>query len=286
MSCYKNWLYKYIDVLRLVATEIVTYFILVSPTITSSLTGSFPHLTNPVNAGMLACSAATFLILVYVTQLLFLVKFTIYLGKQMEPPTRSKGMGLLIRLIVHFIVYRIIQTLLIAFLITQTYVYCDVDSTTYQLVLLSVVSVFIYLTPVVGILTYLVLKHGWIHDLCIMYCTDYLSYLNTIQYNPNTTRQSIQTALTKFEFEILTMESHQYNLSRSNVKFAYPLRVILLSLPNAVCLIALIYVVHYLFHILFPDVTRCRLEPYIFGMDCFVYTFTCCKQYSVEFWCS
>ena len=182
-------------------------------------------------------------VLVYVTQLLFLVKFTIYLGKQMEPPTRSKGMGLLIRLIVHFIVYRIIQTLLIAFLITQTYVYCDVDSTTYQLVLLSVVSVFIYLTPVAGILTFLILKHGRIHDLCIVYCTDYLSYLNTIQCNPNTaqeTKQSIQTALTKFEFETLMHESHKYKSSRRNVRFAYPLRVILLSLLYAVCLIALI----------------------------------------------
>jgi len=63
MSRYKNWLYKYSDVLRLVATEIkiITYLILVSPTITSSLTGSCPYLTNPVDVGMLACSAATFL---------------------------------------------------------------------------------------------------------------------------------------------------------------------------------------------------------------------------------
>jgi len=243
MSRYKDWLYKYSDVLRLAVSEIVTYLILFSPTITSALTGSCPRLTNRVNAWMLACSAATFLILVYVTQLLFLVKFTIYLCKEMKPPTRSKGMGLLFHLLAHFIVYRIIQNLLIVFLITETYVYCEVDSTTCQLVLLSVVSVLIYLTPVVGILTFLVLKHGRIYDLCVVYCTDYLSYLNTIQCNPNTaqeTKQSIQTALTKFEFEILMMESHQYNLSRSNVKFAYPLRVILLSLPNAVCLIALI----------------------------------------------
>ena len=151
-------------------------------------------------------------------------------------------MGLLFRLFVHFIVYRIIQTLQIMFLITQTYVYCDVDSATYQPVLLSV---FIYLTPVVGILTFLVLKHGQIHDLCVVYCTDYLSYLNTIQCNPNTgqeTRRSIRTDLSKFEFEVLMHESHKYKSSRSAVNFAYPLlsaRTTLLSLPNAVCLIAL-----------------------------------------------
>ena len=110
----------------------------------------------------------------------------------------------------------------------------------------AVVYIFTYLTPVVGILTFLVLKHGWIYDLCIVYCTDYLSYLNTIQYNPNTgqeTRQSIRAYLSKFEFEVLMRESHKYKSSRSAVNFAYPslnTRVILLSLPNAFCLIALL----------------------------------------------
>ena len=82
--------------------------------------------------------------------------------------------------------------------------------------------------------------------MCVVYCTDYLSYLNTIQCNPNTgqeTRQSIRADLSKFEFEVLMHESHKYKSSRSAVNFAYPLisiRAILLSLPNAVCLITLI----------------------------------------------
>jgi len=233
MSCYKNWLYKYSDILRLVVTEIFTYFILVSPIITSSLTGFCPYLT--VNVVMLGCSAATFIILVYITQLLFFVKFTIHLRSRMKPRTQSKAMWLLLRFFVHFVGYRISQTLLVL----QAYYYG------FTIAYISAVVVLTYLTPVVGILTFFILKHGWIYDLCVVYCTDYLSYLNTIQYNPNTgqeTRQSIRTDLSKFEFEVLMHESHKYKSSRSAVNFAYPLlsaRTILLSLPNAVCLIAL-----------------------------------------------
>ena len=115
----------------------------------------------------------------------------------------------------------------------------------YPRILIPLVGIFTYLTPVVGILTFFILKHGWIYDLCIVYCTAYLSYLNTIQCNPNTaeeTRQFIRADLSKFEFEVLMHESHKYKSSRSAVNFAYPLlsiRLILLSLPNAVCLIVL-----------------------------------------------
>jgi len=243
MSRYRDLLYKYSDILRLVVTEIVTYFILVSPTVTED----FLCLTTPVSVAMLVCSAATFLILVYITQLLFFVKFTFHLRSQMKPHTRSKAMWLLLRFLVHFVGYRICQTLLMVLLIQIYVLYCisDLYSTTW-LTLSTVVLILTSLTPVVGILTFLVLKHGWIYDLCIVYCTDYLSYLNTIQYNPNTgqeTRRSIQTILTKFEFEVLMRESHKHKSSRSAVNFAYPLlsiRAILLSLPNAVCLIVLI----------------------------------------------
>ena len=230
MSCYKNWLHKYSDVLRLVVIEIVMYLILVSPTITSSRTGS-------CSPWMLGYSAATFLILVYVTQLLFFAKFTIHLWSQMKPPTRNKAMWLLFRFFVHFVGYRICQTLLVVLLISIPHPLSGA---------IGILVILTYLTPVVGILTFFALKHGWIYDLCIVYCTDYLSYLNTIQCNPNTgqeTRRSIQTALTKFEFETLMTESHKYKLSRSFVNFAYPslsIRVILLSLPNAFCLIALL----------------------------------------------
>jgi len=188
---------------------------------------------------MLVCSAVTFLILVYFTQLLFFnmkLNFTHF-----NPTTQSKAKCLLFRFHVPFVGYRILQTLLLLFLI-QAYVYSEY--TYYQL--LIVISILTYLTPVVGILSFLVLKHGWIYDLCIVYCTDYLSYLNTIQCNPNTgqeTRQSIRADFSKLEFEIVMHGSHKYvPIARSAVNFAYPLlsiRAILLSQPNAVCLISL-----------------------------------------------
>jgi len=107
-------------------------------------------------------------------------------------------------------------------------------------------AIFTYLTPIVGILTFLIVKHGWIFDLCIVYCTDYLSYLNTIQSNPNTgqeTKQSIRAALTRFEFETLVQESQKYRKwSRMCVNFVYPFLspvMLVLSISNVICLVAL-----------------------------------------------
>ena len=152
-------------------------------------------------------------------------------------------MWLLSRFRVHFLGYRTLQTLLLVCVFTQTYLYCY--PSLFINPLLPLACIFTYLAPVVGILTFFILKHGWIHDLCVVYCTDYLSYLNTIQCNPNTaqdTKRSIQTILTKFEFETLMHESHKYKLSRNAVNFAYPflsIKVMLLSVLNAACLYVL-----------------------------------------------
>ena len=86
-SRYKDWLYNYSDILRLVITEIVTHLILVSPAFASIMTGFLGDVTNPVNIAMLVCSTATFLLLVYVIQLMLFVKFTMTLWRQMKPPT-------------------------------------------------------------------------------------------------------------------------------------------------------------------------------------------------------
>ena len=97
---------NYSDVLRLVVTEIVTYLILVSATIDGPLT----------NVAMLACSAITFVILVYFTQLLF---FNVKLNfTHFKPTTQSKAYKcLLFCFHVHLVGYQILQTLLMLFLI-------------------------------------------------------------------------------------------------------------------------------------------------------------------------
>ena len=90
---------------RLVVTEIVTYLILVSATIDGPLT----------NVAMLVCSAVTFVILVYFTQLLFFNMKLIF--THFNPTTQSKAKCLLFRFHVHFVGYQILQTLLMLFLI-------------------------------------------------------------------------------------------------------------------------------------------------------------------------
>ena len=84
----------------------------------------------------------------------------------MKPPTRSKAMWLLFHFLVHFVGYRILQTLLLVSLAVQTYsISGSCTNLIYPRILIPLVGIFSYLTPVVGILTFFILKHGWIYDL-------------------------------------------------------------------------------------------------------------------------
>ena len=238
-SCFKDWLYRYNDLLRLTVTEIVTYLILVSTIVCCS--------GSSQNTFVLVCSSAIFLTLVYASQLVFFVRFTVALWKHLKPlpTTRHKAMWLLFRFLLHFVGYRILQTLFLVNLlipVTDGMLYSGLIPVNCAILLVGILT---YLTPIVGILTFLIMKHGWILDLCIVYCTDYLSYLNTIQRNPDTgqeTKQSIRAALTKFEFETLMQESQKYrkgNRCAVNSVYLFNPLTLLLSLPIMICLGAL-----------------------------------------------
>ena len=242
-SCFKDWLYRYNDLLRLTVTEIVTYLILVSTIMCSS--------GCRLNIFVLVCSSATFLTLVYASQLVFFVRFTVALWKHLKPlpTTRHKAMWLLFRFLLHFVGYRILQTLFLVLVILLIPVPDNIFlpgliPVNWAILLVGILT---YLTPIVGVLTFLIMKHGWILDLCIVYCTDYLSYLNTIQRNPDTgqeTKQSIRAALTKFEFETLMQESQEYrkgNRCAVNSVYLFNPLMLLLSLPIMICLGALCY---------------------------------------------
>ena len=239
-SCIKDWLYRYNDLLRLTVTEIVTYLILVSTIVCCS--GSSP------NTFVLVCSSATFLTLVYGSQLVFFVRFTVALWKHLKslPTTRHKAMWLLFRFLLHFVGYRILQSLFLVYVILSIPFTDNIGLIPVNWAIL-LVGILTYLTPIVGILTFLIMKHGWILDLCIVYCTDYLSYLNTIQRNPDTgqeTKQSIRAALTKFEFETLMQESLKYrkgNRCAVNSVYLFNPLTLLLSLPIMICLGALCF---------------------------------------------
>jgi len=76
-SCFKDWLYRYNNLLKLVVTEIVTYLIVLSTIVYSG-----PELLSIFT---LVWSAATFLILVYASQLVFFARFTVTLWKHLKP---------------------------------------------------------------------------------------------------------------------------------------------------------------------------------------------------------
>ena len=238
-SCFKDWLYRYNDLLRLTVTEIVTYLILVS---TIMCSGCSP------NIFVLVLSSVIFLTLVYGSQLVFFVRFTVALWKHLKPlpTTRHKAMWLLFRFLLHFVGYRILQSLFLVYVILSIPFTDNIGLIPVNWAIL-LVGILTYLTPIVGILTFLIMKHGWILDLCIVYCTDYLSYLNTIQRNPDTgqeTKQSIRAALTKFEFETLMQESQEYrkgNRWAVNSVYLFNPLMLLFSLPIMICLGALCF---------------------------------------------
>ena len=254
-SYCKDLLYRYNDFLRLIVAEVVIYLTLVTALLNYCYEN---YLIGP--PAMIYASLSIFGMCVYVVQFLFLVKLTWTLWRQLKllPTTRGKAMWLLLCFLLHLIGCRILQTLSLAILVSvnnnlsHQYVFPYNSTDYYEVSCYSVgwpvltTAIFTYLTPVVGILTFFVLKHGWIQDLCIVYCTDYLSYLNTILRNPNTgqeTKQSIRAALAKFEFETLMQESQKYRKwSRMVVNFMYPFLspvMFVLCIPNVICLVAL-----------------------------------------------
>ena len=234
-SSLKDKWFRYSDLMRLVVSEMIVWVLI--------LVVSWQPYTGPevsIICGLMY-SAVAVLIIVYSTQLLFGLRFTVNLWRQLEqlPTTRYKATWLLFRFWLHFISYRVFEILYLV-LLALDIDYVDPD---WQFPTIGILT---YVTPVVGILTFFILKHGWIHDLCITYCTDYLSYLNLVQCNPNTaqeTKQSIQAALMKFEFQTLTQESHKYRNCNTRVtNFLYPISnplIFLFTLPNAICLAAL-----------------------------------------------
>jgi len=255
----------------LVLTEIVAYLILVSTIIAYN-----GHSTEFLNILTLVCSAATFLILVYASQLVFFARFTVTLWKHLKPlsTTRQKAMWLLFRFLLHFVSYRIFQTVLLVMLFMSVVSTKPDYTVPIPNWVIWATGILTYLTPIVGILTFLIVKHGWILDLCIVYCTDYLSYLNTIQSNPNTgqeTKQTIRAALTKFEFETLVQESHEYrkgNRCAVNSVYLFNPLMLLLSLPIMICMGALSYFTFS--YIIFPY----DFDPYFLTIFIVVICFT------------
>jgi len=248
-SLCKDLLYRYNDLLRLVVAELVVYLILV----TALLNYCYRSLLADPQA-MIYSSLPLFGICVYVVQFLLFLEFTWTLWRQLKPlpSTRRKAMWLLLCFFLNCVGYRILQTLSLVILVVVNNNFYSVNyyenNDWYYLVSWPVLTtaIFTYLTPIVGILTFPILNHGWILDLCIVYCTDYLSYLNTIQSNPNTgleTKQAIRAALTRFEFETLVQESQKYRKwSRMCMNFVYPFLspvMFVLSIPNVICLVAL-----------------------------------------------
>ena len=102
------------------------------------------------------------------------------------------------------------------------------------------------LTPVLGIAAFPILRHGWIQDFCIVWCTDYLSQLEEVRRNPQTpqdTRDTIQELLRWFDYQSLIEESRPLTETRTWNNLLYTIQrpfILLMCIPYMGCMVILV----------------------------------------------
>ena len=103
------------------------------------------------------------------------------------------------------------------------------------------------LNIVLGIAAFPILRHGWIQDFCIVWCTDYLSQLEEVRRNPQTpqdTRDTIQELLRWFDYQSLIEESRRLTETRMWGNLLYTIQrpfILFMCIPYMGCMIILVF---------------------------------------------
>ena len=204
-----------------------------------------------------------YFLLVYLAQIVAIIQMILLLRKtRHRTPAWRMADSLALQLLLHYVVQRVAQVVLfIIYVIFRDSLTCFVKHNTYALVCI-VASV--YLTPVLGIAAFPILRHGWIQDFCIVWCTDYLSQLEEVRRNPQTpqaTRDTIQELLQWFDYQSLIEESRPLTETRTWGKLLYTIQrpfILLMCIPYLSCMIILIFGVLFMFAPYFSSIV-----PYI-----------------------
>ena len=260
---------SYNDVLRLVIAEIILYGILILslPLTFDELHGRPFHVNSSEGLGnqtvvkfvntdklahlkfsMFILTAVTFAIFVYLPQSLVLGKIFL-IRNQLRPksPTRRIAGWWFVQLLLQFIGQRVVQIVMLTTFVTAQ-MNSHKDEINPDLLYIIIIA---YFAPVVGILTFLIVGYGWMEDLSILHCTDYLTKLDQIRSNaqtPQTTKQAIEEVLAHFELRNLLGGMGQITLDHFFRNCKYILQsplAFLLSMPNIACIILYLYALYH-----------------------------------------
>ncbi len=254
------WFSKYNDLFRLIVTEMILYAVLIcSLPLTAQdlheqpITGhgnytpsddvvAHPQHLAYVKFVTFIVMVIGFVLFVYIFQLLLLARMY-RIKTQLTPrsPARRKAFFLFVHLIVHYIGQRAIQVVMLV-----TFVYVQINSHTDDRIHQGRLDIIFlaYLTPVITLLTSLVLYYGWIEDVCTTQCIDYLQKLDKLGSTPQTSqavKDEIERVLTFYDYQNISNEVDQFSQRNFSRNCLYPLQspvAMLLCLPSLACLVA------------------------------------------------
>ncbi len=211
---------KYNDVVRVLITELITYVILICSFPSTENSTVWEGSASTLKIAMLVWSGIVLFVCVYLAHFVILLRLLNHVRHQqfLQSPTRRKSILLFILLLLFLIGQRIIQVVL---LVTM-YLDC-IQLQKWWLLGLFIVT---YLLPAFSVLEFLALDYGWIEDLCIAFCGDYLGWLEHVSSTPQASqalKREIAGILQYFDHQNLRNDLeqfvHEYYFLRN---FLYP----------------------------------------------------------------
>ena len=238
---------KYNDLVRLAYAE-VFLFIITATELLPLVTGDHVTINGfPCQfywAGMSPILVA-YLLLVYLAQIVAILQMLLLIRKTRHrtPAWRMAG-WLTLQLLLHYMVHRVAQAAIFIIYIRFVDSLTISEHNTYAFVCIVASA---YLTPVLGTAAFPILRHGWIQDFCIVWCTDYLSQLEEVRRNPQTpqdTRDTIQELLQWFDYQSLIGESRSMTETRMWNNLLYTIQrpfILFMCIPYMGCMIILVF---------------------------------------------
>ena len=239
---------KYNDLVRLAYVEVFLFIITASellPQVTGHDHATIDVYPCRIEWGYMLPILVAYLLLVYLAQIVAILQMLLLIRKTRHrtPAWRMAG-WLTLQLLLHYVVQRVAQAAIFISYIVFVDSFNFSKHNTYAFVCIVASA---YLTPVLGIAAFPILRHGWIQDFCIVWCTDYLSQLEEVCRNPQTpqdTRDTIQELLRWFDYQSLIEESRPLTETRTWNNLLYTIQrpfILLMCIPYMGCTIILVF---------------------------------------------
>ena len=164
---------KYNDLVRLAYAEVFLFIITATELLPLVTGATFDDYPCRIDWGVMSPILVAYLLLVYLAQIVAIIQMILLLRKtRHRTPAWRMADSLALQLLLHYVVQRVAQVVLFIIYVISRDSLSISKHNTYAIVCIVASA---YLTPVLGIAAFPILRHGWIQDFCIVWCTDYLS---------------------------------------------------------------------------------------------------------------